>query len=85
MSGHGVEAIDEGPVFGAQMGPGVGQGPDEAGCVVVGQGPVQFADGRRGGVGKVGEGGARILRQLPGGHALLFGRAELRRPQLAAA
>ncbi|MCC0093264.1 hypothetical protein K7B10_00265 [Streptomyces flavotricini] len=49
VSGHGVEVIDEGPVFGAQMGPGVGQGPDEAGCVVVGQGPVQFADGRRGG------------------------------------
>ncbi|MEV7729382.1 DUF2267 domain-containing protein [Streptomyces sp. NPDC087917] len=28
---------------------------------------------------------ARILRQLPGGYALLFGQAELRRPQPAAA
>ncbi|MFD9005929.1 DUF2267 domain-containing protein [Streptomyces sp. NPDC059582] len=27
---------------------------------------------------------ARILRQLPGGYALLFGQAELRRPQPAA-
>ncbi|MFE1876775.1 DUF2267 domain-containing protein [Streptomyces sp. NPDC059496] len=26
---------------------------------------------------------ARILRQLPGGYALLFGQAELRQPQLA--
>lgn len=57
MSGHGVEVIDESRVLGAQVRPGVGQGPDEAGCVVVGQGPVQFADGCRGGVGKAGEGG----------------------------
>ncbi|MFE2536848.1 DUF2267 domain-containing protein [Streptomyces sp. NPDC059371] len=28
---------------------------------------------------------ARILRQLPGGYALLFGQAELRRPEPAAA
>ncbi|MER7735434.1 DUF2267 domain-containing protein [Streptomyces erythrochromogenes] len=28
---------------------------------------------------------ARILRQLPGGYALLFGQAELRRPESAAA
>ncbi|MFD5890667.1 DUF2267 domain-containing protein [Streptomyces sp. NPDC060334] len=28
---------------------------------------------------------ARILRQLPGGYALLFGQAELRRPEHAAA
>ncbi|MFE5520958.1 hypothetical protein ACFQ9Q_25010 [Streptomyces virginiae] len=57
VPGHGVDTSGEVGVLGTQVGPSAGQGLDEAGGVVAGEGRVQLVDRRPGVGGQPGEQG----------------------------